>query len=88
MAARPTHTFRMDSLLSEMREIEGRQIQPRLVILARLNDENANFRPGPGVAVLARTGETLSNLLENQLNAKIKDPFHFSKPGSLHDNDH
>ena len=29
VAARPTHTFRMDSLLSEMREIEGRQLQPR-----------------------------------------------------------
>ena len=29
VAARPVHTFRMDSLLSEMREIEGRQIQPR-----------------------------------------------------------
>jgi len=46
VAARPTHTFRMDSLLSEMREIEGRQIQPR---------------PGPGVAVLARTGESWAN---------------------------
>jgi len=46
VAARPVHTFRMDSLLSEMREIEGRQIQPR---------------PGPGVAALARTGESWAN---------------------------
>ena len=29
VAARPTHTFRMDSLLSEMRQIEDRQLQPR-----------------------------------------------------------
>ena len=29
VAARPSHTFRMDSLLSEMRQIEGRQLQPR-----------------------------------------------------------
>ena len=29
VAARPSHTFRMDSLLSEMRHIEGRQLQPR-----------------------------------------------------------
>jgi len=46
VAARPSHTFRMDSLLSEMRQIEGRQLQPR---------------PGPGVAVLARTGESWAN---------------------------
>merc|ERR1719474_917719 len=46
VAARPVHTFRMDSLLSEMREIEGRQLQPR---------------PGPGVAALARTGESWAN---------------------------
>ena len=58
MAARPSHTFRMDSLLSEMRQIEGRQLQPRWkMALADFDNENGNFRPGPGVAVLARTGE-------------------------------
>ena len=59
MAARPSHTFRMDSLLSEMRQIEGRQLQPRWKItLVDVNcNENEHFRPGPGVAVLARTGE-------------------------------
>ena len=82
VAARPVHTFRMDSLLSEMREIEGRQIQPRseyqsvigfdevneLTVIrlqtmisvqfeSKRSQKGVNFRPGPGVAALARTGK-------------------------------
>ena len=77
VAARPVHTFRMDSLLSEMREIEGRQLQPRseyqsdevneLTVIrlqtmisvqfeSKRSQKGVNFRPGPGVAALARTG--------------------------------
>ena len=42
MAARPSHTFRMDSLLSEMRQIEGRQLQPRWKIALVDVDCNEN----------------------------------------------
>jgi hypothetical protein len=52
-AARPRHTFRMDSLLREMRELEGARLEPRA---------------GPGVAAIAAAGDWAGEFVHTEQN--------------------